>query len=259
MVALISTLYAQSPDSASRFEVATIRLNADCTKAAEEQVSPGRVAIRCVTVRQLIRVAYGNPGTPGRRPEVLGGPQWIDSDRYDIQATAAGNPGLDQMYGPMTKALLEDRFRLQLHDEVRDLPVYRLTIANEKVKLKANETCAPIDLRTVLQAPPPSNYCGRNSLTRGPAATLFEGNGVTVAEFIERGLGMLDRPVIDMTGFIGRFDLRLEFSPTDSTVAGDDAPSIFTAVQEQLGLRLSAGVGPVKVHVIDHVERPSQN
>jgi uncharacterized protein (TIGR03435 family) len=262
---LVSTalLHAQVPEPASRFEVATIRLNNDCGAGAREHLSQGRFGIECVSLREVIRVAYGNPGdaSQGWLPEVLGGPGWLDTDRYDIQATAPGNPGLDRMYGPMTRALLEDRFRLKLHDEVRKLPVYDLTVLKEGPKLKPSPdgSCVPIDLGTVLQSPPPSNYCGRNTVTRG-TTMVFDGFGVTVREFIARALRTLDRPVIDLTRLPGRFDIHLEFRAADAPDAGDDAaPSVFTAVQEQLGLKLSASTGPVEVHVIDHVERPSQN
>jgi len=194
-------------------------------------------------------------------PEVVGGPRWIDTDRYDIVATAPDNPGLDQMYGPMTRTLLEDRFRLKLHDEVRRLPVYNLTVLKQSAKLKPTPdgSCVPIELKTVLQSPTPPNYCGRNSVTTGNA-TVFDGYGVTITEFISRALRTLDRPVIDLSGLTGRFDIHLEFAPANLLDNGEvSAPSVFTAIQEQLGLKLSASTGPVKVHVIDHVERASEN
>lgn len=260
VLASACAIYGQQPP---RFDVATIRLNTNCTGGAREQLSQGRFGVQCVSLRDVIRVAYGNVGgpAPGRLPDVLGGPTWIDTDRYDIEATAPGNPGLDQMYDAMTKALLKDRLHLKVHEEVRELPVYNLTALKDGAKLKSarDDSCVPIDLRNVLQSPPPSNYCGRNTITRG-RTVVFNGHGVTVAEFIERGLRTLDRPVVNLTRLTGRFDVHLEFAPTDAPDGGDDAsPSVFTAVQEQLGLKLAASTGPVKVHVIDHVERPSEN
>lgn len=252
----------QSQPSSSRFEVATIRRATDCN-GAREQESPGRFGILCVPFREVIRVAYGNVDAPagGSFPAVMGGPHWLDSDRYDIFATAPENPGLDQMYGPMTRTLLEDRLRLKLHDEVRSLSVYTLAVLKKAPKLKPTEdgSCVAIDLKTVLQSPPPPNYCGRFTLTKG-ATTVFDGYGVTISEFIARALRTLDRPVIDRTGLTGRFDIHLEFASTELLDAGETSqPSIFTAIQEQLGLRLSNATGPVEVHVIDHVERPSEN
>jgi uncharacterized protein (TIGR03435 family) len=256
--------HAQEQPSASRFEVATIRLHPDCI-GAHEQESPGRFGILCVPLREVIRVAYGNAEgrpSPGRLAEVVGGPHWLDADRYDILATAPENPGLDQMYGPMTRALLEDRLRLKLHDEVRSLPVYNLAVLKKTAKLKPTEdgSCVVIDLKTVLQSPPQlPNYCGRFTLTKG-TTTVFDGYGVTINEFIARVLRTLDRPVIDRTGLTGRFDIHLEFASTDLLDAADTSqPSIFTAIQEQLGLKLANATGPVDVHVIDHIERPSEN
>lgn len=255
-------IQAQQQASA-RFEVASIRLDPDCGGGAREQQSPGRFGVLCVSLRDVIRVAYGGVEgpAPGRLPEVLGGPRWIDTDRYDIVATAPGNPGLDQMYGPMTRALLEDRFRLKLHDEVRKSPVYNLTVLKQPAKLKPIQdgSCVPIDLKTVLRSPSPADYCGRNSVTKGDT-TVFDGHGVTITEFIGRALRTLDRPVIDLTELTGRFDIHLEFASTDSLDSGEaSAPSVFTAIEEQLGLKLSAVTGPVKVHIIDQVERPSAN
>jgi uncharacterized protein (TIGR03435 family) len=165
------------------------------------------------------------------------------------------------MYGPMTRTLLEDRFRLKLHDEVRNLPVYKLTVLKQAARLKPTPegSCVPVDLKTILQSPPPPNYCGRLSVTNGATIT-FDGHGVTIAQFLARGLRKLDRPVIDETGLNGRFDIHLEFATTDSLDTGDaSATSVFTAIQDQLGLKLSGATGPVEVHVIDHVERPSEN
>ncbi len=254
--------HPQSSSSSGRFEVATIRRASDCN-GGHEQESPGRFGILCVPLREVIRVAYGNlEASSGERfPSVMGGPHWLDSDRYDIFATAPENPGLDQMYGPMTRTLLKDRLRLKLHDEIRKLPVYNLAVLKRAAKLKPTEhgSCVEIDLKTVLQSPPPPNYCGRFTLTKG-TTTVFNGYGLTMTEFIEHVLRTLDRPVIDRTGLIGQFDIHLEFASNDLLDAGDASqPSIFTALQEQLGLKLSNATGPVQVHVIDHVERPSEN
>lgn len=257
---LVALFEVHAPGQATpRFEVATIRLDPDCSGGTREQQSPGRFGVLCASVRDVIRVAYGDVEGQGRLPDVLGGPHWMDSERYDIVATAPENPGLDQMYGPMTRTLLEDRFHLKLHDEVRNLPVYRLTVLKQAARLKPTPegSCVTVDLKTILQSSAPANYCGRLSVTNGATIT-FDGHGVTIAQFIARGLRKLDRPVIDETGLKGRFDIHLEFATMDSLDAGD-APSVFTAIQEQLGLKLSVGTGPVEVHVIDHVERPSEN
>jgi uncharacterized protein (TIGR03435 family) len=254
-----------------KFDVAAVRLNESCVNGAGlEHLSPGRFGVECVSLRDYIRGAYGSYG-PGRNPNVrpptvLGGPGWVDTDRYDIVASAPGETGLDEMYGPMMRALLEDRFQLKIHTETRELPVYALTVARGGAKLTPSKpgSCVAIDLKSVLKASPGPNYCGRFQMTRG-AVRMADANGMTVAEFSSRVFrDTLDRPVVDRTGIAGLFDIHLEFSGAEITAAAggvDDnaAPSIFTAVQEQLGLRLSPDTGPVEVLVIDHVEKPSAN
>jgi uncharacterized protein (TIGR03435 family) len=219
------------------------------------------MSLGCVSIREVIRIAWGNVGGPNPRrlPDVYGGPAWLNTDFYDIVAKAPGNAGMDEMYGAMTKALLEERFRLRLHDETRQMPVYDLTVAKGQKLIPAKEgSCVPLDLKTVLQSVPPSNYCGRNTTSKG-VPTVFDGYGMTVAEFVNRALRTLDRPVIDRTGLKGRFDIHLTFVPPDLSSAEDTGQSIFSALQDQLGLKLSPARGPVEVHVIDRVERPSGN
>jgi uncharacterized protein (TIGR03435 family) len=253
------------------FEVATIRLNEACVNGAGlEHLSPGRFGVECVSLRDYIRGSYGSYGfgrNPNvRPPTVLGGPGWVDADRYDIVASAPGETGLDEMYGPMMRALLEDRFQLKIHSETRGLPVYAFTVARSGTKLTPSTpgSCVAIDIKSVLKVPPGPNYCGRFQMTRG-AVRVADAKGITMAEFAARVFrDTLDRPVIDRTGIAGLFDIHLEFSGSEIAVAAggvDDnaAPSIFTAVQEQLGLKLSPDTGPVEVFVIDHVEKPSAN
>ncbi len=259
---------AQTPPV--QFEVAAIRLNDACVNGGgKEHHSPGRFGVECVSLRDYIRGAYGSYG-PGRKPNVrapavLGGPGWIDTDRYDIVAKAPEETGLDEMYGPMMRALLEDRFQLKIHSEMRELPVYALTVARGGGKLTPSKpgSCVALDPKSVLKTPPGPDYCGRFQMTRG-AARVADAKGMTIGEFSARVFrDTADRPVIDRTGIAGLFDIHLEFSAAAIATAGgaDDsaAPSIFTAVQEQLGLKLSPDTGPVEVFVIDHVEKPSGN
>jgi uncharacterized protein (TIGR03435 family) len=263
----IPLLHAQSNPARPEFEVATIRLSLACISGGgHEQLSPGRFGVECVSLRNYIRVAFGSFGS-GRNPnakppEVLGGPAWLDSDRYDIIAKAAGDTGLDEMYGPMMQSLLADRFQLKIHSEVRELPVYFLTVASGSGKLipVKDGSCSPIDLKQVLKSPPPSNYCGRMTTKKG-TSTTFDGYGITMVEFANRIFeDTLDRPVIDRSGLTGRFDIHFEFVPSDVLLSTDEnGPSIFTALREQLGLKLSPAKGPVEVLVIDHVAKPSEN
>ena len=261
---------AQPPQRA-QFEVATARLNKACVNGAGlEHLSQGRFGVECVSVREYIRGAYGSYGSgrnPNvRPPKVLGGPDWVDTDRYDIVGTTLIETGLDEMYGPMMRALLEDRFGLKIHSEIRELPVYTLTAARGGAKLIPSKTgsCVAIDVKSVLKSPPGLNYCGRFEMKRG-VVWIADAKGMTVAEFAARVFrDTLDRPVIDRTSIAGLFDLHLEFSgPEISAALSGDAdnatPSVFTAVQEQLGMKLLPDKGPVEVLVIDHVQKPSPN
>jgi uncharacterized protein (TIGR03435 family) len=260
---------AQTPQGVE-FEVATIRLNEACNGGGLEHLSPGRFGVECVSLRDYIRGAYGSYGlgrNPNvRPPKVLGGPDWVDTDRYDIVAKAPGETGLDEMYGPMLRALLEDRFGLKVHSEIRELPVYALTAAGGGAKLTPSKpgSCVVIDMKSVLKAPRGPNYCGRFEMTRG-AVRVADAKEMTVAEFAARVFrDTLDRPVIDRTSITGLFDIHLEFSGLENSAApggaaDNTAPSVFTAVQEQLGLKLSPDRGPVEVLVIDHVKKPSAN
>ena len=175
---------------------------------------------------------------------------------------------MDQMFGPMLQVLLEDRFRLKVHRETRELPVYTMTVARGGLKTRATKegSCIPLDLNHSDQPSP--NFCDRMTGKLNGDHISDDAYGMSMAEIASRFLAnRLDRTVIDETGLAGRFDVHLEFARDnaatnlDNPVASPDsaAPSIFTAVQEQLGLKLSPGKGPVEVLVIDHVEKPSEN
>ena|SRR5450756_2440370 len=206
---------AQTPQPL-QFEVATIKLNKDCVNGAGlEHLSQGRFGVECVSLRDYIRGAYGSYGlgrNPNvRPPKVLGGPTWVDTDRYDIVAKAPPDTGLDEMYGPMMRALLEDRFHLKIHSEIRELPVYTLTAARGGARLIPSSpgSCVAIDIKSVLKSPPGINYCGRFEMKRG-AVWIADAKGITMAEFAARVFrDTLDRPVIERTGIAGLFDIHL--------------------------------------------------
>lgn len=193
-----------------------------------------------------------------------GRPSWIKSDRYTISAKAEGyvKPGV--MNGPMLQTLLEDRFKLKIHRETRTVPEYALTIAKNGPKLErfSEESCTPIDRDRSSPVPvPPSQKPLCKSLIRMKGANLamIEMQAATLDEF-SKALGrILERPVADKTGITGMFDVRLEYAfndasrgflPPDSPapLIPDDfsGPSIFTAVEEQLGLKLDSTKGPME-------------
>jgi uncharacterized protein (TIGR03435 family) len=220
---------------------------------------------------------------------ISGGPGWITSDHYDIEAKVEGELTGDAAL-MLLKTLLEDRFQLKVHRETREGPVYVLTVNKGGFKLQPSN-CIVVD--PTRQRPPvapnekPREYCGAN---RGGANGLSQTLNVTGLKMEETDMvhstfpgltfylaSILGRPVVDKTGLSGRFDIRLEYardsparSPRGQGGASDDlnspapaadnaSPSIFTAVQEQLGLKLESTKGPIEFLVIDHVEKPSAN
>jgi len=235
--------------------------------------SPGRLNLDCPTVAQLIQQAYvffANGRFGGPSVQVSGGPAWINSARYVINAKAEGNPRLEIMNGPMLQTLLEDRFRLAIHRETREVPVYALEIAKSGMKLRpvAEGTCVPLDMGKALTprepGQPHQDFCGTGGVNRRGAKVTVQEHGMTLDEFSDRLRLVSDRPIVNKTAAAGMFDFHLEFV-SDQTATGiappdePSGPSMFTAIQEQLGLKLEPTRGPGEFLVIDHVEKPDAN
>jgi len=240
--------------------------------------SPETLDINCQTVKGLISMAFvafanGERVTPSRI-SIEGGPSWINSERYDIKAKAEGVKSQVLMHGPMLQALLEDRFQLKVHRATRDTPVYALTLAKGGAKLQPFKegSCNPYDIAAMFPPPPPpENPCRSRGTMEGGMLTV-DAQATTLDDFARFVLGVMDRPVINKTGIQGRFDFHLEYAPDEtsspavpsalpraSIASEPSGPPIFTAVQQQLGLRLDPKKGPGEYLVIDRVERPSEN
>jgi uncharacterized protein (TIGR03435 family) len=203
----------------------------------------------------------------------VGGPAWINSESYNINAKAQGNASKEMMLGPMLQALLVDRFGLKVHRETRIVPAYALTVAKSGPKLqRAKEGCTPIDPAKPPAAlqPGQKKLCGSpaNGMIGGKSSITLVAHGLNLNEFSRSLASIMGRPVVDKTEIAGRFDFDLEFLPDESSaglrirLASSDSPnatSIFTAIQEQLGLKLESTRGPGEFIVIDQVERPSEN
>jgi uncharacterized protein (TIGR03435 family) len=213
--------------------------------------------------------------------QITGGPEWINSERYAINAKATGTPSHDQI-SLMLQSLLEERFQLKIHHETRELPMFNLVIARGGPKLATSKE-GGCDDSTDPQpepaggrmAPPgsvaaPLTRCGGLDVMLQVGGARMSGGKIPMSELVRMLSVVLGRTVVDRTGFTGTFDVRLDFLPDDSTphlpppppdAASSNAmsPSIFSALPEQLGLRLEAAKGPVEVIVIDQVERPSVN
>jgi uncharacterized protein (TIGR03435 family) len=271
-----SRVSAQSLATATpEFEVASIKPCKDGPSEVGVSVTPGRLDLNCQTVGGLLQLAFvvyanGHLNPPWSRPAFEGGPAWMDSERFTISAKGEGNASRAMMNGPMLQALLKSRFKLQIHSETRMVPVYELRVAKNGPKLQAfNEgTCVPLDFSA---SPAPSKEGQKNCLVLlgGGSSQLVTvaAQGMTLDEFCKVFLGRLDRPILNKTGISGLFDFRVEYANEtvlpvgDGSNAGDTAarPSIFTAFEQQLGLKLVSGKGPAEFYVIDHVERPTEN
>lgn len=258
---------AQPPDSSLAFEVASIRNNPAGGGRIKFQASPGgRLTVENMWLRLLMMNAWGV-----RDFQIAGGPGWIDTERFDVTATAKGNPSDKQVTGPMLQGLLEDRFSLKVHREVRELPVFTLSVARNGVNLRESKPgdCAEPGSDTQPQTPAPP--CGAIVLSMSPEGARIRGEKAGMEQLVFTLSNMLGRTVIDRTGFSGKFEIDLAVATDDLPVplrlGGVDfqvpadplASSIFTALPKQLGLKLEAGKGPVEVIVIDHVERPTGN
>jgi uncharacterized protein (TIGR03435 family) len=246
------------------FEAASVK--ADPSLSVRHVLLPpvgGRLSTRMAPLRLLIESAYGVQSF-----QISGGPDWMDSSGFDIEAKAAGNPSRSEVW-LMLRSLLEDRFGLKAHRETQVQPVYALTVAKGGLKLpKATEG-------ECVNAPPPAGQrplgpCGYVTVAFEPAAGLdIEGRQVGMAELARQLSAMLQRPVVDETGFAGKFDVNLRFAyEADVTVGigdpwrgvadGSGNPTIMGGLQ-QLGLRLETSKGPVEMLVIDRAERPTEN
>jgi uncharacterized protein (TIGR03435 family) len=229
--------------------------------------------MNCWTLANLIRQAYLAYANGRRNPvsaldaPITGGPAWIHSDPYSIHAKTEEKEGDEMLRGPMLQALLEERFKLKIRLGSREIPVYALTVAKNGPKLHRFQagSCVPIDFTKGPRPPREAGQC-TSRVTRRGETIVVEMKGLTLDEFIERHLGRADRPVVNKTGLGGRFDFHLEYVPdersggTPTGTSSDEAgPSMFGALQAQLGLRLEPAKGAGQVLVIESVERPSDN
>ena len=260
--------------------------------------SPKRVTKECVTVMSLLQDAYvifadgQNRSTASvQMPPIERAPAWISSDLYTIDAKAEGAPGQPWMLGPMMQSLLEDRFHLKLHRETRSGPALELTVGKGGSKLKVNNGSCSVDVPPAAAprdpttgrpvagfssghvSPPsqPGVPCRlRLNLRNGPNQ-LFIASAMTIDGFCSYLSRVTAHTIVDNTGLRGKYDIRLEYLP-DQTIPGATAvdqpdgsadippgPSLFAAVEQQLGLKLVPVKGTRQIIVIDHIEKPSGN
>jgi uncharacterized protein (TIGR03435 family) len=273
------TVAAQAP----RFEVASVKVNKERAGGGIRVQPGGRYEFSNMTLRSLLASAYQRFAFDAR--EVVGGPAWLDTERFDIIAqTGTGTPPTDPdgFPGPlfaMMRGLIEERFKVAAHNESRELPIYVLLPARNDGRLgpglrRLDSGCADA-MRRMNAGERPAPRPGRGpdcSLGGGPGR--LQANAVSLEIFAKALSGEVGRYVVDKTGVAGDFDIDLTFAPEFSpgrrtgapapppdaaALAAGDRPSIFTALQEQLGLKLESARGPVDVLVVDRAEMPERN
>lgn len=238
-LAILATFlsFAQTPRPA--FDVASIKRNVSLDPRSSQRNMPGgRINFSNQRLRQVIRAAFG-----GSDIEVIGGPDWIDSDRWDIVAAPA-SVDANAPWREMLKTLLMDRFKLRAHVEQRERPIYALVFARDDRQLgpKMHPTQTPCKIE---------GDCGSTDTnSNGVTSGTIHGTARTMAQVGRSLSGYAERRVFDRTELEGRYDFELTW--------GDDV-SIFTAVSEQLGLKLRADRAPTDVVVIDSVERATED
>lgn len=234
-----TALCAQSPPAV---EVASIRVTPPKANRGGPQISGNRLTLTG-NMNQLVMYAWE------LKPyQIRGGPAWvtspsIETDYYDISVIAEGPEALTPARARLLlQSLLKERFRLNLHQEEIEMPVYWLVQAASGPKMQKGTSAAVCKPAF--------------KVTAATVSAAFA--GCTMDTLMRLLAGVADRPVLDRTALAGAWDFRLEFTRDPAAAAGD-VPSLFTAVQEQLGLKLEPQKGPVDVFVIDSVERPAQN
>jgi uncharacterized protein (TIGR03435 family) len=239
-----------SANASPGIEVATIKPTKPDEQGFMLVFRAGRFQTTNISLSKLLAFSYGV-----QQKQLIGLPPWADTDKYDIDAKpdTEGTPDKKQLQG-MVQKLISDRFRLTFHHDTRDLPVYALSVAKTGAKLTKSE--------------------GQDGLPgfglRGLG--LLSVHSATMSDFAAMMQEtVMDRPVIDQTELAGRYDFNLNWTPDDSQFGGMAArmppptdntnppPALYTAIQEQIGLKLDAIKAPTDVMVIDHVEKPSEN
>jgi uncharacterized protein (TIGR03435 family) len=242
-IATIMLLSALELGAQPAFEVASIKPHKGAYTSVGVHISGLKVTIEAYGLEGLIMDAY----QLNQSNQISGGPPWVSADsvRFDIAAIAPGEGALSgENLRLMLRTLLADRFQLKVHRVTQERPVYALVVAKNGPKLK---TSAPSE---------------ESSVTAGGAKTAqITMANVTTERLAIQLSGGLDRPVVDKTGLTGHYDVKLNWIPefAGPPPPGSDGVNLFTAVQEQLGLKLEPQKASIETLVIDHVEKPSAN
>jgi uncharacterized protein (TIGR03435 family) len=225
---------AQTEPARVDFEVVSIKLGDPNDPASSARGTPGRMEWRNTTLANLIRNAYGL-----NEHQLEGGPKWMNSDRFHVDAKLPAGAPRDQM-PLMMRSMLADRFHLEFHRVTKEHSVYNLVVAGGGPKIQPAAENEP-----------------QGGSSQGPRQ--IKGKGVTVADLARMLISAVGAPVFDRTGLQGKYTFALEFAPQSGAREDETLPSIFTVLQERLGLKLESGKAPIEVLVVDRAERPTEN
>jgi uncharacterized protein (TIGR03435 family) len=254
-------LRAQEAPARPAFEVTSVKPTDLSPQQIDMRVLPGgTLTATSVTLKFLIRVAYGVQDV-----QISGGPGWMETQRYNLLAKPAENAKVQVL--PMLRSLLEDRFKLIVGHTTKEVPVYELKMARADGKYGPNlHQLEPGDCPPEPASPGRTPAIPCHAFLAGPGHV--SGKRVTLSALAVNLSGTVQRPVIDKTGVDASFDLDMDWTP-DAGLGGrgelgltrpdDSAPSFFTALQEQLGLKLEGAKGPVEILVIERAEKPDEN
>jgi uncharacterized protein (TIGR03435 family) len=231
-------------DADPSFEVATVKLSDPDERGTSLHTEGRRLDIKNQTIHNLLAFAYGV-----HSKQIVDEPGWLATDRYDIDGIidTEGQPNLRQLQG-IIKKLLADRFQLKMHRESRELAVYALTVAKDGPRIAKSKG-------------DPNVLGDENDQNHNGVVTQSITN-MSMTDFTLIMQYFTDRPIVDQTDLTGKWDFKWTWTSDDSRLPADAVnppPGLFTAIQEQLGLKLEAKKAPADVYVIDHVERPGAN
>jgi len=263
----------QTPAQKLAFEVASIKASNPSANGGFIRPAGDRFTASNVPLKLLVVYAYqASDGSSFLDNQLFGGPEWLDKERFDVEAKAATEPGTLNEFRPMVQDLLAKRFKLMVHRETRDLPVYNMIVEKsglKNMKLSEDQSGAPGPSDSS-KAPRGTPWMAGETSASGTMLVLY-GNAVPLARLATSLQGLVQRPVIDRTNLNGFFDFRIRLSPQAIPAFPDRVPTtdglptapsdhpLIPILQEEFGLKLQPGKGPVEVLVIDSVSRPTEN
>ena len=261
MPCLLAPVLAQSPAAEPSFDVVSLKRNTSGARSASFGAVPG-VAFSMTNVAPIALVTYAY-GVANE--EVVGAPDWLTADRYDMTAKAEGKPG-DDLVKAMLRTLLKDRLKLATHLQPQDKPVYALVVARpshpglKRSMLDCDSVRAAREAAAKSGAPPEPYVPGTAPQCGYAWSDAIYSGGMTMDTLADILRGLAGRKVLNRTQLDGRYEFTLRASFARSvSPSPDDPPTIFTALQEQLGLRLDSERAALETLVIDHIERPAEN